>query len=99
MFTTLVIIIFSMLAAIGITGWFGIQFTAPSASAPTVILTLAVTHSIHVMISVIHGMHSGLSRYAAIAETTKINLYPITLAALTNVIGFLSMNFSEVPPF
>lgn len=94
MFTTLVIIIFSMLAAIGITGWFGIQFTAP-----TVILTLAVTHSIHVMISVIHGMHSGLSRYAAIAETTKINLYPITLAALTNVIGFLSMNFSEVPPF
>ncbi len=99
MFATLVIITFSILTAIGITGWFGIQLTAPSAGAPTVILTLAVAHSIHVLITVVHSMRAGLSKHAAIAESIKLNLYPITLAALTDVIGFLSMNFSEVPPF
>ena len=98
MFATLLIITFSILTALGVTGWLGIQLTAPSAGAPSVILTLAVAHSIHVLIAVVHSMRAGLSKHAAIAASIKMNLYPITLAALTDVIGFLSMNFSEVPP-
>lgn len=93
------VITLSTLLAMGVTGWFGIQLTPPSAGAPTVILTLAVAHSIHILITIVHGMRDGLTKHAAIAKSIKLNLYPISLAALTDVIGFASMNFSEVPPF
>lgn len=95
----LVIITFSIAVALGVTGWLGIKLTAPSAGAPTVILTLAVAHGIHVLIAIVHGMRTGLDKHAAIAQSLKLNIYPITLATITDVIGFLSMNASEVPPF
>ena len=98
-FAVMLIVSLSTLLALGITGWLGIQLTPPSAGAPTVILTLAVAHSIHVLITILHGMREGLTKQAAIAKSIKLNLYPISLAALTDVIGFASMNFSEVPPF
>ena len=98
-FAVMIIVSLSTLLALGVTGWFGIQLTPPSAAAPTVILTLAVAHSIHILITILHGMRAGLTKHAAITKSIKLNLYPISLAALTDVIGFTSMNFSEVPPF
>ena len=35
----------------------------------------------------------------AIVESLRVNLQPVFLASLTTALGFLSMNFSEVPPF
>ena len=35
----------------------------------------------------------------AIVESLRLNLQPVFLASLTTALGFLSMNFSEVPPF
>ena len=35
----------------------------------------------------------------AIIESLRVNLQPVFLASLTTTLGFLSMNFSEVPPF
>ena len=35
----------------------------------------------------------------AIVESVRVNLQPVFLASLTTTLGFLSMNFSEVPPF
>ena len=34
----------------------------------------------------------------AIVESVRVNLQPVFLASLTTALGFLSMNFSEVPP-
>ena len=96
---TVLIITFASVAAMGVAGWIGIQLTASSVGAPTVILTLAVAHSIHVLVAIVHGMRQGLDKHAAIAQSVKLNLYPITIATLTDVIGFLTMNYSEVPPF
>lgn len=90
---------FATAAAMGLVGWLGVPLTAPSASAPTVILTLAIAHSIHMLVTIVQGLRDGLDKPAAIARAIKLNLYPITLASLTDVIGFLSMNASEVPPF
>ena len=35
----------------------------------------------------------------AIVESVRVNLQPVFLASLTTTLGFLSMNFSDVPPF
>ena len=42
---------------------------------------------------------SGELKRSAIAESLRVNLQPVFLASLTTVLGFMSMNFSEVPPF
>lgn len=96
---TLVIILFSMATAMGVAGWLGIMLTAASVSAPTIILTLAVADSVHILATVLQQIRSGKSKHAAIAESLRINLQPVFLTSITTAIGFLSMNFSDAPPF
>lgn len=96
---TLLVIIFSAAAAMGMMGWLGIKLSAPTATAPTVILTVAVADSIHVLLSMLHGMRSGQDKHTAIIEALRINLSAIFLTSITTIIGFLTMNYSEVPLF
>ncbi len=44
-------------------------------------------------------LRAGHNRHDAIVESVRLNLYPVFLASLTTTLGFLSMNFSEVPPY
>lgn len=96
---TMIVVLFSIISAMGVTGWLGIKLTPPSASAPIIILTLAVANAIHILVAVVHEMHKGHSKYAAIKESVRVNMKPIFLTNLTTVIGFLSMNTSDAPPF
>jgi len=96
---TLSVIVFSALTAMGLAGWTGIWLTAPSMSAPTIIFTLAVADSVHILVTMFQGMRGGLDQREALIESLRINLQPVFLTSLTTVIGFLSMNFSEVRPF
>lgn len=96
---TLLVIVFSIVTAMGLTGWLGIKLTPPSASAPTVVLTLAVADSIHLLLTLFHAMREGRSKRDAILESLRINWQPVFLTSATTAIGFLSLNFSEIPPF
>lgn len=96
---TILVIGFSALTAMGLAGWLGILLTPPSASAPTIILTLAVADSIHILVTMFHAMRQGKTKHEAIVESLRINLQPVFLTSLTTAIGFLSMNFSDAPPF
>lgn len=96
---TVVVILLSIVTAMGIGGHIGFPLTPPSASAPIIILTVAIANSVHILISLLHSMHKGLEKKAAIVESLRVNLQPVFLTSLTTAIGFLTMNFSEVPPF
>lgn len=93
------VIAFSVAAAMGLTGWLDIQLTPPSATAPLMILTMAVADSVHVLTSFYHSARRGAAKQAALVESLRINLQPIFLTSATTAIGFLSMNFSDAPPF
>jgi len=97
--STMVVIGISAMTAMGIAGWMGIRLTPPSAVAPTVILTIAIADSIHILVSMFKSMRHGMSKYDAIVESLRINFGPVFLTSLTTVIGFLSLNFSDSPPF
>jgi predicted RND superfamily exporter protein len=99
MLGTFLVIIFSILSAMGLAGWMGIPLTPPSASSPTIILTLAVADCVHVLVTFLHGMRKNMIKQAAIVESLRINIQPIFLTSLTTIIGFMSMNFSDAPPF
>ena len=96
---TLAVIVFSTMVAMGMAGFMGIKLTPVSASAPIVILTLAVADSIHVLISLRSLLRKGMERKEAIVEAVRLNFLPVTITSLTTIIGFLSLNFSDTPPF
>jgi len=98
-FSIFIVILTSILFAQGISAWLGIDITTASANAPTMILTLAVADSIHILASFFQQMQSGKNKTSAIIESLRINQQPVFLTSVTTVIGFLSLNFSDSPPF
>jgi predicted RND superfamily exporter protein len=96
---TVLVIGLSVTTAMGIAGWLGIQITPPSASAPTMIMTLAIADSIHILVTMLRAMRLGASKHEALIESLRINMQPVFLTSATTAVGFLSMNFSDVPPF
>jgi predicted RND superfamily exporter protein len=98
-FTTLIIVLISMFTGLGLTGWLGIPLNAASVNAPTIILILAVADSVHILATIFQQMRLGKSKREAVAEALRINLQPVFLTSATTAIGFLTMNFSDAPPF
>ncbi|MFC1886656.1 RND family transporter [Thermodesulfobacteriota bacterium] len=98
-FSTLTIILISMLTGMGLAGWLRISLTPASANAPIIIMTLAVADSVHLLATIFMQMRLGKSKHEAILESLRINLQPVFLTSVTTAIGFLTMNFSDAPPF
>ena len=99
MLASLIVIVFSIAFGMGFAGHMGIKLTPPSGSAPIIIMTLAVADSIHILITMMQGLRKGMSRKDAIIESLRVNYMPVFITSITTMIGFLSMNTAEVPPF
>ena len=98
-FATLLVIMFSILSAMGLGTYSGMPLSPPSASAPTIILTVAIANCVHILVTFIHEMRSGRKKQAALLESLRVNMQPVFLASLTTSLGFLTLNFSDAPPF
>lgn len=98
-FATLMVILFSIMAAMGLGAYAGMPLSPPSATAPTIILTVAIANCVHILVTFMHELRSGQNKNAALIESLRLNLQPVFLASLTTMLGFLTMNFSDVPPF
>nr|VFJ64289.1 MAG: hypothetical protein BECKDK2373B_GA0170837_113510 [Candidatus Kentron sp. DK] len=98
---TLVMILMSILAGMGAGGYLGLPITSPTSSAPLVILTMAIANSVHILVVFYQELQSDThqARLEAMQESLRINLQPVFFTSLTTVIGFLTLNFSEVPPY
>jgi predicted RND superfamily exporter protein len=101
-YTTLVtalMIFMTILATMGLSGWIGIKLSPPTTSVPVIVMTLAVADSVHILVNFLHFMRDGMEKKPAMRESLRINFMPIFLTTLTTAIGFLSLNFSDAPPF
>ncbi len=96
---TLVVILFATITAVGAAGHLGVLLDPTSASAPTIILTLAVADSVHILVSLMQQRRRGLLLHDALVEALRMNAQPVFLTSITTAIGFLSLNFSDSPPF
>ncbi|MGB5822077.1 MAG: MMPL family transporter [Saonia sp.] len=98
--STLFVVLFSIMSAVGFVGLTGIKLTPPSSVFPTMILTLAVADSIHILITMLQKVRKdGMGKKEALVESMRLNFMPVFITSLTTVIGFLTMNFGDVPPF
>lgn len=94
-----ILMIFSVIGTTGLAGWFGIVLMAPSLSAPTIVMTLAVANAVHLMVTFFSFYVGDTKKSEAVEHTVEVNLTPVLVTNLTTAIGFLSMNFSDVPPY
>lgn len=95
----LAVVALACIVAMGTGGWLGYPISAATSAAPVVILTVAVANCVHILDA--HGRYlaQGMLPQPALIAAVQGNLKPIFFASLTTVIGFLTFNFSEVPPF
>lgn len=98
-FSTLSVIILMILGTMGLSSWLGIRLSPPTTSVPVVIMTLAVADCVHILTNFLQGYYLNEDRRAAMRESLRINFGPVFLTSLTTAVGFLSLNFSDAPPF
>ncbi len=99
MIATLLLITFSIVMTMGIYGWFNYTMSPVAGWVPSIIMTIAVADSVHILISYFHSLHNGLNRNEALHESLRINVNPVFVTSLTTIIGVLCLNFSDSPPF
>jgi len=60
---------------------------------------MAIADSVHVLMNYLQAKRRGETRNEAMVDSIRINFQPVFLTSLTTAIGFMSMNFSDAPPF
>ena len=63
---TLLVVLFAAITAMGFAGWTGMILSSGNVGAPTIIMTVAIAHSVHVISTIMLGMRSGLAKREAI---------------------------------
>jgi predicted RND superfamily exporter protein len=96
---TLLVVSLSAAAAVGLSAWLGMRMNVSSALAPVIIMTVSVADSVHILMTALYEMREGRSKTEALVESLRVNAEPVFLTSLTTSIGFLSLNFSDAPPF
>ncbi len=94
--TTLVVIT-SIATTMGVSGWLGFTLTTATVNVPTLVMTLAVADCVHVVASMLYEMRKGTSKSESIITSMELNLKPIFITSATTSVGFLTLNFSNVP--
>ena len=88
-----------LLSALGFTGWTGMKLFGESGAALFVLMAVTVAHSVHIMEGTVAGLRQGMDRRQAAIHSLQVNVWPVFLTSLTTAIGFLSLNFADMPPF
>ncbi len=86
-------------SAMGFAGWTGMLFYGESGAAIFVLMAITVAHCVHIIQAVLAGLRQGMVRAQAVTHALQLNTWPVFLTSLTTAIGFLSLNFSDMPPF
>jgi uncharacterized protein len=92
-------IFMTAIVAMAATGWVGMPLNPTTIKAPVLLLSLAVAHSVHILVTLYQEMQRGRSKRDAVIESLRINMQPVAITSLTTAIGFLALNFSDAPPF
>jgi len=95
----LLVLTFSIVGAMGLSGWFGILLNPVSINAPNIIITVAICDCVHVLMAYLLGLKTGYTKQEAMQHCLNENFSTLLFTNLTTVVGFLTMNYCDAPPF
>ncbi len=87
----------SALAALGTGAWLGIEYSMLAINAFIISITIAVAHCIHIFTQFYVELNDK-PKLEALSESLKINYFAVSMTTLTTMVGFLSLNFNDLPP-
>lgn len=94
---TLLVIFLSISATMGLLGWVGHYISNTTVNVPTIILTLAVADSVHLITSYMQSLKEGKGKNEALEHALRINILALFITSATTAVGFLMMNASDSP--
>ena len=86
-------------SGLGFAGWTGLKLFGESGAAMFVLMAVTVAHSVHIIEGMAGGLRQGMARTEAAIHAVRVNVWPVFLTSFTTAIGFLSLNFVDMPPF
>ncbi|RMH20701.1 MAG: RND transporter [Acidobacteria bacterium] len=96
---TLSLVALSATAAVGLAGRLGILLNPVAVTAPTIVMTLAIADAVHLLTSMLAALREGAGKAAAVVESVRLNFVAVVVTSLSTMAGFLSLRFSDAPPF
>ena len=96
---TAFIVMLSVIGMMGVAGWLKFILNAATFNSFLMLSALTIAHCVHIMSTQKIQMRLGKNRKDAVDESLRVNLQPVFMTAITTAIGFLTMHFSEAPPF
>ncbi|MEZ8142371.1 RND family transporter [Enterovibrio sp. FF113] len=94
---TLIVIVLTIAATMGMLGWVGHYLNNGTVTVPTLVMTLAVADCVHLITSYVHALREGKDKTEAINYALKLNFLALLITSVTTSIGFLMMNASDSP--
>ncbi len=86
-------------ATFGFFGWTSPVLTPIAGFVPSILLSIVVADSVHILVIYRQQLRAGSVRRAAIQESLEINFMPVLITSVTTMIGFLGLNLSTSPPY
>ena len=94
-----IVLMFVVNTTLGLAGWLRTEFSPTNAGVPIIVMAITVAYAVHIVSITLLRMSQGLNKREAIGESLRHNATPVFLTSLTTIIGFLSLNASDSPPF
>ncbi|MGC9312072.1 MAG: efflux RND transporter permease subunit [Sediminispirochaetaceae bacterium] len=96
----LIIVLFATIAAFGLMALLHVPVYTVSTMLPVMLIAIGVAYGIHMHNSIVHLSRENpdISRDELVAGTLKAMVRPVSMAAITTAVGFLSLMTSQVLP-
>lgn len=89
--------------AVGVTFGFssliGVKITPPVATVAPIVMMLSIAACVHIVSGYSKYLSASFTKEEAMLRSISNSFVPIALTSITTVIGFLSLNLAESPPF
>lgn len=96
-FVALFVAMFAGIGALGLGALLGVEFSMLAVNALIISITVSVAHCIHIFTQFFTELKTKPKR-EALAASIRVNFFAVTMTSLTTAIGFLSLNFNDLPP-
>ena len=89
----------SIVCALGWSGYLGIDLSPSSLGAPTILMTMAVADAVHFLTGYYAKVEETNDRIEAMLHSMVDHLPAVFFTSAATVVSFLTLNFSDAPPF
>jgi predicted RND superfamily exporter protein len=97
-FVALLVVLLSIMGAMGLSGHLGIQITNLTSVLPQILIAIGIADAVHILVTFYRAMlHGKVRKDAAYYSLTK-NFLPTLLTSLTTAVGFFSFATADLKP-